>query len=188
MVWKPRLILVLPTRQLIYDTLWYGGWTKILHVIMHFDNINRSSFTISTVAEVCASTVWLKGIFLLRDLGISWGHKWRTQFVSFMFRTRWARGHLGGRPVFKTPEMLDAQIFLDYLTWTDGMSRFLTVGIQLYIFKHLTTFLRIIKLAVMVGTDVQVNLLCFRSKPLRPQPGYTHRTVLFDGLQSAKVP
>lgn len=52
-------------------------------------------FTISTVAEVCASAVWLKGIFVFRDLGISWGYKWRTRFVSFMFRTRWASGHLG---------------------------------------------------------------------------------------------
>lgn len=35
-----------------------------------------------------------------------------------------------------------------------------------------------------------VHLLCLRrSKHLGPmQPGYTHRTVLFDGLQSAKVP
>lgn len=115
-------------------------------------------FTISTVAEVCASAVWLKGIFLFRDLGISWGHKWRTQFVSFMFEPV-EQVVIWGSPLFKTTEMLDALMFLDYPTWTDGMSRFLTIGIQHstsfnYMCIYFQTVLRIIKLAIMVGMDV----------------------------------
>ena len=155
---------------------WFGSpdWSWFfLHAnssMIHYDTVDEPKscmwLCILTTSIVAFSPFQLLQKFVHQQydskvlyLGVT---KWMTQFVSFLFRTRWARGHLGGRPVFKTPEMRDAQIFLDYLTWTDGMSRFLTVGIQLYIFKHLTTFLRIIKLAIMVGTDLQVNRLCLR--------------------------
>lgn len=115
-------------------------------------------FTISTVAEVCASAVWLKGIFVFRDLGISWGYKWRTRFVSFMFRTRWASGHLGVASVQDDWDAgcRDVLWLSDLDRWNVQIpyywnSTFNYMTICSYIFK---LFKRIIKLAIMVGMDV----------------------------------